>query len=418
MDSKRPLSFFRRRLREFGAARGGNVAIVFALATVPIMGAVGAAVDYSRANAMRATMQAAIDATTLMLAKKGASLSSAQMASQASAYFTANFTGTELKDLVATAVPGSAPAGPTINGSATGKIGTQIMRVMGIETITITVRAVALGSASGTGCVFSLNPVENEAIKVAGSANVNLVNCSLYDNSNDAQALYGDGASKLSALSVGVVGGLYNGNNNIVATQGISTSMAPLTDPYANDSFPPPSGSCQNQAAIQNTQTLSPGFRCGLRLNAGANVTLNPGIYYVGKDGLTVNGQATLSGTGVTLVFTSSGGNYGDAVINGGAVVNLTAPTTGPTAGIVIFGDRAMPTGTQFRFNGGATQSFGGAVYVPKGKLEYSGGSASSSSCTQLIANTVKFTGNSDVALNCSGYGTKSFGSTTVRLIS
>ena len=46
-------------LSAFRAARGGNVAITFAIATLPILGFVGAAVDYSRANSVKAAMQTA-----------------------------------------------------------------------------------------------------------------------------------------------------------------------------------------------------------------------------------------------------------------------------------------------------------------------------------------------------------------------
>lgn len=62
-----------------------------------------------------------------------------------------------------------------------------------------------------------------------------------------------------------------------------------------------------------------------------------------------MNGSATLTGTGVTLVFTSSGNNYASATINGGATVNLTAPATGSTAGIVLFGDRNKRLSRQIR---------------------------------------------------------------------
>jgi len=94
-----------------------------------------------------------------------------------------------------------------------------------------------------------------------------------------------------------------------------------------------------------------------MSLNAGANVTLNPGVYYLDQGSLSVNGGATLSGTGVTLVFTSStGNNYATASVNGGATINLTPPTNGGTAGIVFFGDRNMPVGTGFSFECGASQ--------------------------------------------------------------
>ena len=51
-----------RRLR---AAEHGNVLLTFALSLVPIMGAVGAAVDYSRANNIRTQLQAAADAASV-----------------------------------------------------------------------------------------------------------------------------------------------------------------------------------------------------------------------------------------------------------------------------------------------------------------------------------------------------------------
>jgi hypothetical protein len=73
-------------------------------------------------------------------------------------------------------------------------------------------------------------------------------------------------------------------------------------------------------------------------------------------------------------VFTGSGSNYGSANIAGGANVNLTAPTTGSTAGIVIFGDRNMPTGTAFSFLGGSSQIFKGAVDVPRAAVKWAGG--------------------------------------------
>ena len=44
---------FRSALRAFRIAHGGNVTITFALATMPIVGFVGSAVDYSHANRSR-----------------------------------------------------------------------------------------------------------------------------------------------------------------------------------------------------------------------------------------------------------------------------------------------------------------------------------------------------------------------------
>jgi hypothetical protein len=82
----------------------------------------------------------------------------------------------------------------------------------------------------------------------------------------------------------------------------------------------------------------------------------------------------------------------------------------------VIFGDRKMPAGNTFKFNGGANQYFGGAIYVPTGAITFAGGAGSSTSCTQVIGDTVTFVGNSSLAINCSNYETEPFSPTVLKL--
>ena len=47
----------------------GRCRPLMAVVAVPVLAAVGMAVDYTRANAARAAFQVSLDATTLMLAK-------------------------------------------------------------------------------------------------------------------------------------------------------------------------------------------------------------------------------------------------------------------------------------------------------------------------------------------------------------
>jgi Flp pilus assembly protein TadG len=56
-------------VRRFGGANHGNVAVIFAIALVPLISFVGGAIDYSRVNKARSSMQAALDSTALMLSK-------------------------------------------------------------------------------------------------------------------------------------------------------------------------------------------------------------------------------------------------------------------------------------------------------------------------------------------------------------
>jgi Flp pilus assembly protein TadG len=278
-------------------------------------------------------------------------------------------------------------------------------------------RAVALANG-GTGCTLSLDRTASGGTTVQGTAQVALDGCDLYDDSADPYALNVSGSANISARSVDVVGGI-SGTDKITVTQDVATDQPFSPDPYMNTQIPSFSGCDSHNFSAKTTVTISPGVYCGgMKLDAGAVVTLNPGIYYLDQGSLSVNGGATLTGSGVTLVFTSSTGqNYATATINGGATVNLTAPDSGPTQGIALYGDRNMPTGLAFKFNGGATQYFGGAVYLPRAAVDFAGGANTSTGCTQLIGDTITFTGNSNLSIDCSGYKTKPVGSAVAKLV-
>jgi hypothetical protein len=392
---------------------------MLALAALPLFASVGASIDFGRASSARAGMQAALDASALMMAKDAKVADVTQLATNARNYFDANFQNTEVGNIETTITTSSTSSGYTVGMSATGVVATRFMGVMGFSSLSLAVHSNAISNMDGLGCVLSLNPHASGAITGQGTTNVVLNGCSLYDNSDSVTALTAGGSAQIAALSVGVVGNL-TGSSNITTTQGIKTGIGAVADPYANASFAAFAGCTQQNFTAKDTVTISPGVYCGgMKLNAGANVTLSAGIYYLDGGDLTVNGGATLTGSGVTLVFTSQNRNgFATASINGNASINLTPPKTGATAGIVIFGDRRMPAGTLFKFNGGATQYFGGAIYLPKGAVSFSGGASTSTNCTQLIGDTVTFTGNSGFALNCNNYGTKPFSPLVVKLTS
>ena len=398
--------------------QSGNVAAIFALALVPAVGLIGAAVDYSRGNATRSSMQAAVDATALNLVRSASSLTSDQLSQKATDSFNALYNGSQTQSGIQVNAQYNATA-RSMTMSATGSIKTDFMGVMGVSNLGVKARAVAVVIGDGTACVLSLNKTASGAAIAQGSTTVNLSGCSLYDNSANASALTVGGSARLSALSVGVVGGI-SGNTSITAVQGVNTGVQPLADPYAKLQVPAFSGCDDHNFTAKTKVTINPGVYCGgMKLNAGADVTLNPGIYYIDRGDLTVNGGATMTGTGVTIIFTSStGANWPTASINGGAVINLTPPTDGPTAGVSMFADRNIPVGTSFSFNGGATQYLGGVIYIPTGDVLFAGGAGSTSSCTKLIADTIQFTGSSNFAIDCKGYGTKAFGPAGVRLAS
>jgi Flp pilus assembly protein TadG len=124
---------FRRTLSAFRIAQAGNVAITFAFASLPIIGFVGAAVDYSRANSVKAAMQTALDSTALMLAKEAASDTEDQLKANATKYFKALFTRPEAKD-VDVQVTYNTTGGSNIVIQATASLDAEFVRVLGYDT--------------------------------------------------------------------------------------------------------------------------------------------------------------------------------------------------------------------------------------------------------------------------------------------
>jgi len=411
------LASARAYLSQFQRDRQGNVAPIFAIAMIPILGLTGSAVDYSRANSIKTAMQAAADATALSLVQKAASLPTGDVSDTATNIFKASFARPEAAQLQISAQTNS---NGTVTVSATAQMATDFLGVLGVTYVTIGSRAVAMKTpGDGTGCVLALNRTASGAITAQGSTTISLNNCSIYNNSRHASALTVGGSARVSALSVSVVGGI-SGNAGLATTQGVQTGVYPISDPYAKVTVPVFSGCDQNKFSAKNKITINPGVYCnGMQFNANADVTFNPGVYFVDRGTFSVTGGAVLHGTDVTIIFTSSTmSDWPTATINGGATIDLRPPSTGPFAGILMFGDRNIPVGTTYKFNGGATQYLGGAVYFPTGDIDFAGGAGTNTNCTQIIGDTVNFTGNSGVAINCAGYGVKPIGATGVRLVS
>src|SRR5436305_4523515 len=132
---------FRTRMRNmllsrFLRDRCGNVAPMFAIAVIPVIGLTGAAIDYSRANSARTGMQAAIDATALAMAKLAPTLTQSQLQTQTTAYFNAMFNHPEAKNIVITPTYTTA-GGAQLTIAVNGSVDATFMKIMGYNNINI-----------------------------------------------------------------------------------------------------------------------------------------------------------------------------------------------------------------------------------------------------------------------------------------
>jgi hypothetical protein len=278
-----------------------------------------------------------------------------------------------------------------------------------LDSMTIRARAVAAVQVTGTACVLALDPTASGAVTNQGSTFVNMAGCSVAANSNSNTAITVSGNGALIADSLWTVGN-YNkdGSATLTLAKPPVVHAWELDDPFADVHVPTLSGCNQTGLEINTSMTLNPGIYCGgLHAKSHANVTLNPGTYYMDAGDFQVDGGAVFrcncvnATDGVTIVMTSTGAasSIGKVTINGGVDMLLHAPTDAgnPFSGLLFYGDPRAPAGTD-KFNGGSNMLLTGSIYMPKHTVQWSGNNSSTApTCTQIIANTVVFIGNSTI---------------------
>src|SRR3954452_22746104 len=89
-------------LSRFRKDQRGSLLPTFAIGTTAIFGFVGAAVDYSRGAALKASLQTALDSTALILSQEADKLAPGDLSAKATAYFNAQFSQSGAKNVIVT----------------------------------------------------------------------------------------------------------------------------------------------------------------------------------------------------------------------------------------------------------------------------------------------------------------------------
>lgn len=288
----------------------------------------------------------------------------------------------------------------------------------------ITATATATIVPAGKYCVVSLENQAVTGIDATGSTNVNL-GCGMITDSTSLNAAVATGASSVSASPIAAVGGIPSSTH-----WGSGTVLQPFTiaqpDPFAGVGVSMPS-TCANDPNVSPSQTVSltPGCYKGLTIKGTAN--LSPGTYYIdggsSGNGITFNSGAVINGSGgVTFVLTNSSTSstapIGGIQMNGSATMNLVAPDSGTYAGILFYQDRRATPNNTIKINGDSSSTLQGALYFPTANLTYNGNTGQTTSCMQIVAKDVNFTGNSSISNSCpAGSASGSFTGKKVRLV-
>jgi hypothetical protein len=258
-----------------------------------------------------------------------------------------------------------------------------------------------------TPSIFVLNPLASGALTLSGSAAINIPGEVVVD-STSGSALSAAGTAQVTASVIDVAGG-------VKTTGGATISPAPRTgvslpDPLAGLSGPGTTG-LTNYGSVNLTGgslTICQGIYSQISVSGGASLTLNPGIYVIAGGGLTVTGGASISGSGVMIYnagsnYPGSGGNFGGITFGGTGTFSLSAPASGPYAGIVIFQSRQNTRALSL--SGTAMAGVTGLIYAPNALLSMSGNASLQSAMDVGMLNLIGNVSLTQIATGSDGTG-------------
>jgi Flp pilus assembly protein TadG len=273
------------------------------------------------------------------------------------------------------------------------QVPTFFARIFGVSTVQISARAEAGKSTPASPCL-NITGTSGQTLTLNSGASITDAGsstCSVNVNSNGAPAAMENAGATVNVGAYTVHGTVWDNGGSYTPAPTTGSAVAP--DPIAAEitagtitapTQPALSSTCCNP--VSAATTLQPGYySSGLNFNgSGYAVTLASGLYYFG--GSMVVGGVNLTGSNVTLYFA-----------NGSLTMNLTAPSTGSTAGMLIW--QATTDSSPMILDSSSSSSWGGAIYLPDAQLTLNGGSTA---VAYGMVESQSLMLNSAISLSCS----------------
>ncbi len=354
---------------------------------VPVVLLTGGTIDYGRALSQKAQIQAASEAAALAAARP-LNAESDTREDIAKTVFAANVSRLGLPGLEP--VVGVTATAVTVD--AYSNITTPFLSLIRLDTLSTDGHATALAGNTITAtdpgkiCLLALDPNSDDGIHLQGGNLVNYTDCWAHTNSTKSTAINANGNNAKATGKGHCAVGSYTQTHDTFAPLP-KTGCGAVADPFATvgayvsgqayqPTFTPPSKAVTCKASNLNlkkgTFTLDPGRYCGgIKLQAGATVTLNAGIYYIDNGEFVVQSGSSITGSNVLLYFAGAASKM---TVIGGDTVNLSGRTsTASYAGFLVIADANAARGGTSNIQGGGTFKMQGVIYMPTQRIEVSG---------------------------------------------
>ncbi len=413
----------------------GTIAPAFAVALIPVMAAVGSAVDYSRANNFRTKMQGALDTAILAGARDG----SPTWDQLARNVFNANIQDKAGQSLSLN-VSFSIDTGQIYRGTATATVATAFMGLMRISSIDVSVRSDATAVDADNSCILTLDkgqPSSHVALTLNGAPVVDLSGCSI--RSNTSLDCNGHDGNVLKAIAGGGAAGCSNPKPHQATVPDIYAQIAAYITPQCGSTK---LGITWNPGVLPSSaafKTVTNNGRteyhvCGdLTLDGTgglmATTPTSDALIVIENGSLNITNNSSVTVTRMGIVLT--GDNTGASQVNFPNGNSKTASLTlsppiesgNPWQGVALYLDPKLTTNVDNKWGPGADFSADGLVYLGNSNVVTDGNTTSSNAkCSKFVMN--QFTTNGKVLLDfdqsvasCAAIGLKQWGGVVVHLI-
>ncbi len=432
-----------RLVGRFARDQRGNVAAAVGILIIPLVGVLALAGEISGWYTVDRTLQNATDAAAIAAARNNDQTNDAggmaryqrEAFAVATQYGYVNGVNNVTVTATTSACPGGANTGcyqvtisrpePVLLSRVVGFVGNTTLN--GGAAKTIAAKSIATTAAVPTVfCIITLGGGGiTSPLLVNGGPKTDLNGCSTLSNDN----------ATCNGQPIGNIGYSYAVGTSDCAPAGFNKTLgAPITNPYASLAafIPPPSNDNCNPSATaagypqegsggfksySGPSTISPNaiqYWCG-DLQLTSNLTLSSGSELVIENGILDANSFTVTSNGGTIIFTGpaiSGFSPGHYITDnsnpGKGTFNLTAPTQGNFANIVVYQDPALPAGADVNMTAAGklqTWIINGLIVAPNADIQISGAMNSGvTDCFGLVASSLRINGGGSIA-NDAGCG-------------
>ena len=417
--------------RGFGNAQTGATSTVFALAVPSILAVVAGATDYATLTNQRSHVRNAAESSALSVARQMtmSRLSDEQIKAIAGQFAQANLLGNgiEAGQVDATLSPDRLAVKVTVTSPPKSALGF-VAKVAGITEISSDATA-RVGQQTKL-CLLSVSQAssnevqtklfvskEPTGIEIQRDARLIAPGCLLHTNMATREAFTVATGAKVTADVLCAVGGIKNNGGTVEAA--VVDTCPKVTNPMDSRYYPGVGQNCDGKTykdIIYETgiHTLNPGNFCGnITISGEAKVRLSPGTYAI-QGALVVKGNAELVGVGVGIYLWGGRASSRQAAkfaFLENALIDLSAPQTGPMAGILLWEgvngaafDQANLTASAnyHQINSLRARRLTGTIYLPGGRLliDAPGKVAEDSDYTVLVVNRLDLSDGPNLVLN------------------